>query len=76
MFVFCAALVGLSYFAEVCLSFLLVGHTYKDIDQRFTIISSTLKRHDIDSMQELMELIQRGASHAKAFTSARHLEYV
>ena len=57
MFALCAALVGLGYFAEVYLSFLLVGHTHEDIDQRFTVISSTLKRHDIDSMQELMELI-------------------
>ena len=76
MFVFCAALVGLGFFAEVYLSFLLVGHTHEDIDQRFSVISSTLKRYNIDSMQELLELIQKGASHTKAFTSARHLEYV
>ena len=50
MFAFCVALVGLGYFAEVYLSFLLVGHTHEDIDQRFNVISSTLKRHDIDSM--------------------------
>ena len=53
MFAFCASLVGLGYFAEVYLSFLLVGHTHKDIDQRFSVISSTLKRLDIDLMQEL-----------------------
>ena len=76
MFVLCAAFVGLGYFAEVYLSFLLVGHTHEDIDQRFSVISSTLKRHDIDSMQELMELIQKGASHTEAFTRVRHLEYV
>ena len=34
MFFFCAVLVGLKYFAEVYLSFLLVGHTHEDIDQR------------------------------------------
>ena len=35
MFAFCAILVKLRYFAEVYLSFLLVGHTHEDIDQRF-----------------------------------------
>ena len=73
MFAFCATLVGLDYFAEVYLSFLLVGHTHEDIDQRFSVISSTLKLYDIDLIQELMELIQKGASHTEAFTSARHL---
>ena len=51
MFVFCAVLVGLRYFVEVYLSFLLVGHTHEDIDQRFSVISGTLKRQDIDSLQ-------------------------
>ena len=44
MFALCAMLVGLGYFAEVYLSFLLVGHTHEDIDQRFSVISGTLKR--------------------------------
>ena len=57
MFAFYATLVGLGYFAEVNLSFLLVGYTNEDIDQRFSVILSTLKHHDIDSMQELLELI-------------------
>ena len=35
-----------------------------------------LKCHNIDSMQELLELIQKGASHTEAFTTSRHLEYV
>ena len=60
MIVFCAALVGLGYFTEVYLSFFLVGHTHEDIDQRFNVISNIMKPHDIDSMQELMELIQKG----------------
>ena len=76
MFAFCAAIVGLGYFAEVYLSFLLVGHTHEDIDQRFSVMFSILKRHDIDSMQGLMELIQKEASHIEAFTSTRHLQYV
>ena len=76
MFAFCAALVGLMYFAEVYLSFLLVGHTHEDIDQRFSVISGTLKRQDIDSLQELLELIKKGVSHTEAFASSRHLEYM
>ena len=75
MFAFCAVLVGLRYFAKVYLSFLLVGYTHEDIDQRFSVISGTLKRQDIDSLQELLELIKKGASHTELATS-RHLEYV
>ena len=76
MYALCVAIVGLEYFTEIYLSFLLVEHTREDIDQRFSVISSTLKRHDIDSIQELLELIQKGASHIEAFTTSRHLEYV
>ena len=76
MFSFCVVLVGLRYFAEVYLSFLLVGYTHKDIDQRFSVISGTLKRQDIDSLQELLELIKKGASYTEAFATSRHLEYV
>ena len=76
MFALCAILVGLGYFAEMYLSFLLVGHTHEDIDQRFSVISRTLKRQDIDSLQESLELIKKGASHTKAFATSRHLEYV
>ena len=76
MFSFCVVLVGLRYFAEVYLSFLLVGHTHEDIDQRFSVISRTLKRQDIDSLQELLELIKKGASHIEAFATSKHLEDV
>ena len=76
MFALCAAIVGLWYFAKVYLSFLLVGHIHEDINQRFSVISSTLKRHDIDLMQELLELIQKKASYIEAFITLRHLEYV
>ena len=76
MFAFCVVVVGLDYFAEVYLSFILVEHTHENIDQRFSVISSTMKRHNLDLMQELLELIQKGASHIEAFTTVRHLEYV
>ena len=61
---------------EVYLNFLLIGHTHEDIDQRFSVISSKLKCHNIDSIQELLELIQKGAFHTEDFTTSRHLEYV
>ena len=76
IFAFCTVLLGLRYFAEVYLNFLLVGHTHEDIDQRFSVISRTLKRQDIDSLQQLLELIKKGASHTEAFATSRHLEYV
>jgi hypothetical protein len=44
MFGLYAALVVEGYFKEVQLSFLIVGHTYEDIEQRFSIISNTMKR--------------------------------
>jgi hypothetical protein len=76
MFALCAALVGLGYFQEVQLCFLIVGHTHEDIDQRFNIILNTLKRTNIDSLKELLELVQRETSYTEAFVSARHLENV
>ena len=59
MFALCATIVGLRYFTEVYLSFLLVGHTHEDIDQKFNVISSTLKCHNIDSMQECWSSFRR-----------------
>ena len=76
MFALCATLVVFKYFAEVHLSFLIVGHTHEDIDQKFNTISKTLKSRDIDSMKELLELVRKKASHTKAFATSRHLEYV
>ena len=54
----CATLVGLGYFEEVQVGFLLVGHTHSDIDQRFSCISHVLKGDDINSISELLGLIQ------------------
>jgi hypothetical protein len=58
MFSLFVALMGLEYFQEVQLCFLIVGHTHEDIDQCFNIISNTLKRTNIDSLKELLELVQ------------------
>lgn len=76
MFALCATLVGLGFFQEVELSFLIVGHTHEDIDQRFSCISNTLKRTDVDSLKEMLSLIERGTSPTEAFVSARLLENV
>jgi hypothetical protein len=53
-------LVDLGYFEEVRIEFLLVGHTHSDIDQRFSSISHVLKGDDINSLSELLRLIQNG----------------
>jgi hypothetical protein len=58
LFGLCATLVGLGYFEEVCVGFLLVGHTHSDIDQRFSSISHVLKGDDINSLSELLTLLQ------------------
>ena len=76
MFAMCASLVGLGFFKEVQLCFLVVGHTHEDIDQRFSIISNTLKRTNIDSLKQLLQLVEKGSSYTEAFVSARHLENV
>ena len=54
MFAFCAPLVALGHFREVQLSFLIVGHTHDDIDQRFSVISNILKRQDILSLKQML----------------------
>jgi hypothetical protein len=38
--------------------FLLVGHMHSDIDQRFSSISHVLKGNDINSLSELLTLLQ------------------
>ena len=74
VFGLCATLVGLGYFSKVQLSFLIVGHTHKDIDQRFSVILEVLKRKDIDSLQELLQLVRLDVYLTKAFTYVEHLE--
>lgn len=57
MFVLYIALVGLGFFKEVELSFLLEGYTYEDIDQWFSILLSTLKKTNIDSTKEMLAVL-------------------
>ena len=56
--------------------FFLLGHTYEDIDQRFNVISRTLKRQDIDSMQQLLDLVTENTSPTKSLRTSCHLEYI
>jgi hypothetical protein len=76
MFGYCTVLVAQGYFKEVQLSFLIVGHTHEDIDQRFSIISNTLKRQDVDSLRQLLQPTNEGAWFTESFFSARLLENV
>jgi hypothetical protein len=76
LFALCIALLGLGYFQEVKLYFLIMGHTHEDIDQRFSIILNTLKKTNIDSLKELMQLVEKRTSYTEAFVSVRHLENV
>jgi hypothetical protein len=76
MFALCASLVGLGYFHKVQLCFLIAEHMHEDIDQCFSIISNTLKRTNIDSLKELMQLVEKRTSYTEAFISAQHLENV
>ena len=66
MFAYCTSLVALGYFWEVRLFFFIIGHTHEDIDQRISIISSVLKQQDVESMKEMLTLIERGASSIEA----------
>ena len=75
MFAFCACLVALGHFREVQLSFLIVGHTHDDIDQRFSVISNILKRQDILSLKQTLAQVETGArGRDMAFTSAELLK--
>jgi hypothetical protein len=69
-------LVALGIFKEIQLSFLLVGHTHEDIDQRFSTISATLKRQDIHSLKELMSTIKQNPPCIEPFVVVEHLEYI
>ena len=77
MFAFCACFVALENFREVRLSFLIVGHTHYDIDQRFSVISNILKRQDILSLKQMLAQIEIGAQGRDvAFTSTEILENI
>jgi hypothetical protein len=72
----CGTLVALGIFKEIQLSFLIVGHTHEDIDQRFSTISSALKRQDIHSLKELLSIIKLKPPRTEPFVVAEHLEHI
>ena len=52
-------LVDAGVFDEIYVSFLPVGHTHEDIDQRFSVISRALRRTAILSVQHLMVFLSQ-----------------
>ena len=72
----CATLVSIGFFKEIQLSFLIVGHTHEDIDQRFCYKSSALKRQNIYSLKEMFQINCERPSFTKPFIHAKHLEYI
>jgi hypothetical protein len=67
---------GTGIFKEIQLFFLIVGHTHIDIDQRFSTISSALKRQDIISLKELLSIIKEKPTRTEPFVVAEHLEHI
>ena len=55
---------------------MIVGHTHEDIDQRFSYISSALKRQDIDSLEEMLQIICERPTFTEPFIHVEHLEYI
>ena len=69
-------LVALGFSKEFQLLFLIVGHTHEDIDQRFSFISSALKRQDTDFLEEMLQIIHERPTFNDPFIDAEHLEYI
>ena len=59
MFALCATLVGLGFFQEVELSFLIVGHTHEDIDAYFSHLSKELKKSSTYVMADLIKAFMK-----------------
>ena len=55
---------------------MIIDHTYEDIDQRFNYISSTLKRQNIDSLEEMLQIIRERLTFTETFIRAESLEYI
>ena len=76
IFCLCGTVVALGFLEEIRLSFFIIGHTHEDIDQRFSYISSTLKRQHIDSLEETLQIICEHPTFTEPFIRAKHLEYI
>ena len=52
----------LGHFREVQMSLLIrVGHTHKDLDQKFSLLSNVLKQQDVLSLREMLASVEGGA---------------
>ena len=71
----CATLVALRFFKEIQLSFIIVRHTHKDIDQYCSSMSLILKQQYIKSLEELFQVICKRPTHREQFVHAKHLEH-
>ena len=60
---FLCALVELGVFREIVVYFLLVGHTGNAVDQKFSIITQELKKSEIKTLEDLINLISNSMTH-------------
>ena len=59
MFAYCEWLVLIGAFEEVFVSFLLVGHTHADYDQKFVKITKAMRKATVKSLDDLLETHQK-----------------
>ena len=69
-------IVKIGVFRKVKVGFLYVGHTHEDIDQRFSVISRHLMRHDILTMQKFLETLRECNKGGKEVVTAKTLDWV
>ena len=71
--------IHLEVFRKVKVSFLFVGHTHEDIDQRFSVISRYLRRNDVLTMQaflaQLRNLNEKGSKEKIVTAKTLHWMY-
>jgi hypothetical protein len=54
----CAFLVNMGFVSQVDINFLIVGHAHNEIDQMFGVISRRIKRRDVFTVDQLLELLR------------------
>lgn len=58
MFAYCEWLILIGAFEEILVSFLIVGHTHADYDQKFIKITKAMRKSVVKSMDDLLELFK------------------
>ena len=53
-----AYLVKMDFFKKVYANFLIVGHTHNEIDRCFSVISQRIRRQDVFTVEQLMDLMR------------------